>query len=67
MNSSESVDEYSQFDYFNKYGRITFEFQSDAQNFAGQLIWKEIPFKVGYKMDGSTVIHDMRNWEDDGK
>ena len=56
-----------EFDYLTKYGYITFEFRTDAEKFTGRLLYKKIPFRVGYKMNGAVIVYDMRNLEDGGK
>ena len=40
---------------------ITFEQEADAQNFAGRLIWDEIPFKVHYAQDSVDVIFTLND------
>ena len=54
----------SQFQNFIANGYVEFEFESDAERFAGLLIWKEIPFVVNYDSLGKIVIRDIR---DDGR
>ena len=53
--------------FFFKYGYVTIEDEADAQDFVRWLVWGEIPFRVQYKADGSAIITDMRNIEDDFK
>lgn len=52
----------NRFAEFLRYGYVKL-CDADAQSFAGDLIWREIPFTVSYD-DELVVITDIR---DDGK